>query len=1032
MSQRYLNAYRRRLADLRARSGSSNEGIVSDAFRHLLETWGKSHDLTLVPQWEATGPRGNNIRIDGALVPAALRVPFGYWEAKDDSDDIDKEIADKRRKGYPTDNILYENTKVAVLIQNNVEIDRVPLEGDDPALLKLLECFFAYQRPEIAAFKAAATQFYADLPDILKALRDAIAKAESANPTYRSAASQFLEHARAAINPSITPDDVREMLIQHILTEEIFTTVFDNSTYHRENNVAQRLSELEREFFTGDLKFQTNQRLRPYYSAIKGAAADLAGIREKQTFLKSLYEGFYKVYNPGAADRLGVVYTPAEIVRFMIRGTDWLCERHFGKTLADPGVEILDPATGTGTFIVELLDYMAGDRDKLRHKYKEELHANEVAILPYYVANLNIEATYAALTGQYAEFPGLVFVDTLDNTAGLGKHTGFQEDMFGGIAEENLARVKRQNERKISVVIGNPPYNAWQDNYNSRNPNRPYKRIDDRIGATYRKLSTAQNTSALSDMYVRFFRWASDRLKDEGILAFVCNRNFIDKLAFDGFRKSVAAEFADIWIMDLGGDVRANPRLSGTTHNVFGIQTGVCICFLVRKPGAKASVIRYARRAEDETAREKLAFLAEAELETLYTAPIKPDAKGSWLNQGEAGWEDMLPLADPTAGPTDQAGTVKAIFRLSSNGLSTQRDEWVWSESRRQSISKATALVNGYEATRADPKSPLRHTIKWDRELENYLRRGVKKTFDRRQLYLGQFRPFVRRWVYFDQHFNAMTYRLADLYRSSPNPTQMFCGLATEEPFSCLAADRVFDKGTLKLGNGRTFGFTRYRYLKSGERVDNITDWAVQQFREHYKPRRPGFEPGPTPDPSASTVTKDRIFAYCYAALHDPVWRETYAADLRRSFPRIPLNPDFDQWADWGEALLKLHIDYETVEPFALKRIDKPNPKRPEGVAPKPKLKSHADKGAIEIDEDTQLFGIPPDAWAYKLGNRSAIDWVLDQHKEKTPRDPTIREKFNTYRFADHKESCITLLQRVVTVSLETLKIVDAIRNAPR
>jgi predicted helicase len=1022
MSQRYVKAYRRRLADLRARSGSSNEGIVSDAFRYLLETWGKSFDLTLVPQWETTGPRGNNIRIDGALAPAAIRIPLGYWEAKDTRDDIDKAIESKRRSGYPTDNIIYENTKVAVLIQNNVEIYRVPLEGDDAALLKLLERFFAYQRPEIAAFKAAATQFYADLPDILKALRDAIAKAEAANSTYRSAASHFLEHARQAINPGITPDDVREMLIQHILTEEIFTTVFDNSTYHRENNVAQRLSELEREFFTGDLKYQTNQRLRPYYSAIKGAAADLPGIREKQTFLKSLYEGFYKVYNPLAANRLGVVYTPAEIVRFMIRGTDWLCEKHFGKLLEDPGVEILDPATGTGTFIVELLDYMKSDRDKLRHKYKEELHANEVAILPYYVANLNIEATFAALTGQYAEFPGLVFVDTLDNTAGLGKHTGFQEDMFGGIAEENLARVKRQNERKISVVIGNPPYNAWQDNYNDRNANRPYKRIDDRIGATYRKLSTAQNTSALSDMYVRFFRWASDRLKDSGILAFVCNRNFIDKLAFDGFRKSVAQEFADIWIVDLGGDVRANPKLSGTTHNVFGIQTGVCICFLVKKPNAKATVIRYARRAEDETGREKLAFLAEAELETLYTAPIKPDAKGSWLNQGEAGWEDMLPLADPTAGPTDQAGMVKAIFRLSTNGAETRRDDWLWDMTRPHLTAKAKWLIAAYGRAleRVSAKPPLEQgtEIKWDSELDKLLRSKTKIEFDRHRRVRSLYRAYSKMWLYFDPQLNGRTFRLPSMFKGEPNQALMFRGVASDNEFTCLATDTVFDQGALKTGNGRTFGVTRYRYVKSGERVENITDWAVQQFRAHYGPE--------------VEITKDRIFAYCYAALHDPVWRETYAANLRRSFPRIPLNPGFDQWADWGEALLKLHIDYETAEPFALKRIDKPNPKRPEGVAPKPKLKSHADKGAIEIDEETQLSGIPPEAWAYKLGNRSAIDWVLDQHKEKTPRDPTIREKFNTYRFADHKQSCIILLQRVVTVSLETLKIVEAIRNAPR
>ena len=308
--------------------------------------------------------------------------------------------------------------------------------------------------------------------------------------------------------------------------------------------------------------------LKPYYNAIKSAAADTADACEKQKCVKALYEDFYKVYNPKVADRLGVVYTPGEIVCFMIRGADWLCEKHFGKCLIDQGVDILDPATGTGTFIVELLEHFAGDRDKLRQKYKEELHANEVAILPYYVAKLNIEATYAALTGQYAEFPNLCFADTLDNTAGLGMFAGHQGDMFGSTTDENMGRIKRQNERKISIIIGNPPYNANQHNENDNNKNRTYARIDQRIKDTYIKASIAQKTK-LYDMYARFFRWASDRLKYEGIVAFITNRNFIDSRAFDGFRKTVADDFSAIWVVDLGGDYK-NVGMAGKA-NVFVI-----------------------------------------------------------------------------------------------------------------------------------------------------------------------------------------------------------------------------------------------------------------------------------------------------------------------------------------------------------------------------------------------------------------------------------------------------------------------------
>ncbi|HWL74466.1 MAG TPA: N-6 DNA methylase, partial [Burkholderiaceae bacterium] len=341
--------------------------------------------------------------------------------------------------------------------------------------------------------------------------------------------------------------------------------VFDNSDFHRQNNVAKELYALEGTFFTGRVKRDTLAGLKPYYAAIRSAAALVSSHHEKQAFLKTIYENFYKVYNPKAADRLGVVYTPNEIVRFMIEGADWLCQKHFGKALIDRDVEILDPATGTGTFICELLEHFRGQPEKLAQKYKDELHANEVAILPYYVANLNIEATYQAITGQFAEFENLCLVDTLDNVAALGIYAGHQFDLLGSISDENVERIKRQNRRKISVIVGNPPYNAWQENYNQNNANRPYARVDERIKQTYIKEGTAQNKNSVYDMYTRFIRWASDRLGDEGIVAFVIGRKPISKAAYDGFRKVVEREFSEIWLMDLGGDVRDNPKLSGTT-----------------------------------------------------------------------------------------------------------------------------------------------------------------------------------------------------------------------------------------------------------------------------------------------------------------------------------------------------------------------------------------------------------------------------------------------------------------------------------
>jgi hypothetical protein len=382
VSLQHINYYRRTLAEQHRVTGSLNESVVRKAFAELLERTGRSHDLVFTNEWEGRGPRSNIIKVDGALVPSILRKPFGYWEAKDSKDDLDKEIALKIQAGYPDDNIIYEDTRVAVLRQDGREVRRTQLD-DDQGLLDLLAAFYAYERPELTEFKAASAKFRADLPQILDALRMAIAEAEARSSAFATALTDFLKHAKEAINPSVDADDVREMLIQHILTEEIFASVFDNAQYHRENNVARQLGDLEAKFFTGELRYATTELLRPYYGAIRHAASGLADRREKQTFLKKLYEDFYKVYNPDAADRLGVVYTPGEIVRFMIRGAEWLTEKHFDKTLDDESVEILDPATGTGTFIVELLEYMQGaGRDRLRAKYKGELHANEVAILP--------------------------------------------------------------------------------------------------------------------------------------------------------------------------------------------------------------------------------------------------------------------------------------------------------------------------------------------------------------------------------------------------------------------------------------------------------------------------------------------------------------------------------------------------------------------------------------------------------------------------------------------------------------------------
>ena len=1022
VSKQLINEYRSELDRIVKVGATLNEGTVRDAFQGLLKSWGRSNDLTYLSEHSMTTAQGNNIRVDGALV-YDIRVPFGYWEAKDSKDDLDAEIAAKEAKGYPRSNIIYEDTKRAVLIQDRQRVAEADM-ADTDALYDLLAQFFAYEQASIRDFRKAIAQFAEDLPAVLEALRDIIRAKRAESEEFASGEEDFLKQVKETINPALERADVTEMLIQHILTEEIFRLVFDAPDYHRENNVAKQLYELERKLFGARGKRQLLHGLRAYYTGIKDTAHLIQSHTEKQNFLKSLYENFYKVYNPKAADRLGVVYTPGEIVRFMVRSADWLCEKHFGKNLVDPGVEILDPATGTGTYIVELLEYFRGQPDKLKQKYKEELHANEVAILPYYVANLNIEATYQAITGEFAEFEGLCLVDTLDNVDGLGIHAGHQFDLLGGLSDENIERVKRQNRRKISVIIGNPPYNSWQEEYGQANPNRPYQHIDDRVRRTYVHHGTAQNKNSLYDMYTRFFRWATDRLGEEGIVSFIMGRKPIDKLAYDGFRKVLADEFADIWLVDLGGDVRDNPKLSGTKHNVFGIQTGVVIALCVKRKSSKGTAsIRYVRRPEDEVAEDKLSWLSTlGSVAATRQTDIAPDEDHVWLDQTTQGWKSFLALADTSLGPDDSPKRVNAIFRLSSNGVQTKRNDWAWSWKRNELREKMKNLIEAYnEAVSTGDQSVAK--IKWDASLQSSFKNRKVIEHSEQAERLAQFRPFARKWLYFDAQLNSRRFRQHRLFRQDEeNRAITVRGIASSDELTAFATDRIFDLDLLKTGNGVTAGVSRFRYTKSGERIDNITDWALNKFTKHY-----GKKAG---------VTKDAIFAYCYAVLHDPVYRAKYALNLKREFPRIPFYPDFAQWTAWGEALLKLHIDYEEVAPWPLERVDTANPKRAEGSHPKPKLKSvladGAETGGVAVDEDTQLSGIPAGVWDYRLGNRSAIDWVLDQHKEKKPRDPTIREKFNTYRFADYKEIMIELLGKVVRVSIETNTITDSMAALDR
>ncbi len=996
MSRLLISQYQAEVEKIVQYGGSRKETSIRVAFQNLLNDYCKARDFLLIPELDYRTKSGKVVYPDGT-VKDALRLDWGYWESKDQYDNLDEEIEKKLAKGYPNDNILFEDSQTAVLIQGGEERLRVSMR-DDEALDGIINAFINYVRPEVEDFREAIDSFKEDLPTILEALRDLIALQSETNRNFVTARDNFLEICRKSINPEISLEDVREMIIQHILTEDIFINIFNESQFHRENNIARELQGVIETFFTGNTKRNTLGTIERYYAVIRRTAANIYNHHEKQKFLKAIYENFYKAYNPKAADRLGIVYTPNEIVRFMIESVDYLVHKHFGKLLADPGVEILDPATGTGTFVTELIEYLP--KDKLRYKYKHEMHCNEVAILPYYIANLNIEFTYKQKMGEYEEFEHICFVDTLDHAAFHLK----QMDLFA-MSVENTQRIQNQNDRNISVIIGNPPYNAKQENFNQDNANRSYEAIDKRIKYSYVKEGKAQNQIVVYDMYTRFIRWASDRLNKNGIIAFITNSSFIDALAYDGFRKVVENEFSEIYIIDLGGNVRKNPKLSGTTHNVFGIQTGVAISLIVKRESNNLPCqILYTRRPELDTAAQKLEFLSSTKLNQLDFEHIIPDKKHNWLNQSDNDFDQLLPLIDKDV---KSGKSEKAVFKLFSRGIGTYRDEWVYDFSRDKLEAKMMFFVDVYQRTFKDENYQRRNQIKWDRELTKYLSQRISKVFNDANMLMSYYRPYTKQWLYFDKHFNGMTYQWYDILNAEDieNKYIAFLALGNSKPFHCLSSNSIIDLHF----TGDSQCLPLYYYEKEGNRIDNITDWGLQQFQKHYNDK---------------TITKLDIFHYTYAVLHYPEYRSKYELNLKREFPRLPFYDNFSQWVEWGSKLMELHINYETVAPYPLTRIDTNN-----NLKPKTKLKADREKNSINLDDVTFLQDIPKIAWEYKLGNRSALEWILDQYKEKKPKDKTIAERFNNYRFVDYKETVIDLLQRVCTVSVETMKIIEAMRH---
>ena len=555
----------------------THEGAVSVPFETLLTVCAKQVDATLVPQFAMRAPSGNRIVLDGVILDE-YGLPFAYWEAKDIDDDLSISVQEKREAGYPLDNILFQTPQRAILYQNGREA--LDLDITEPAnLIAALQYLFAYVPPALENWQTAVTDFREHVPDLANKLKELIEQRHETDPDFKKAFTDFYEHLPHLHQSELSQDAVEEMLIQHILTERIFRTVFNRSDFTSRNIIAVEIEKvsaaLMRYAMSRDVFLEPLDR---FYTAIEQAATLCQDFSQKQHFLNTFYEKFFQGFSEDVADTHGIVYTPQPIVDFMVNSVEQILKTEFDRSLSDTGVHIIDPFVGTGNFIVRLMQDIRATT--LEEKYRHELHCNEVMLLPYYIASLNIEQEYFQRTGKYLPFDGIALADTFELLEGQQQHIMF--------TQENTERVERQKVADMFVVIGNPPYNAKQVNQNDNNKNRKYKAMDTLLRETYSQDSKATNKIALSDPYVKAILWASKRIGQEGIVALVTNNGFLDGIAFDGMRKHLASDFDAILHFGSRWEcVRQNPKLSGTTHNVFGIQVGVSINFFIKKGAIK-------------------------------------------------------------------------------------------------------------------------------------------------------------------------------------------------------------------------------------------------------------------------------------------------------------------------------------------------------------------------------------------------------------------------------------------------------------
>ena len=841
--------------------------------------------------------------------------------------------------------------------------------------------------------------------------------------------AEFLKGLRANLNEGVTTEDAIEMLAQHLVTRPIFDALFGHTDFVTTNPVAKIMELMLASLDEVDMSAE-RENLEPFYASVRRRAAGVDNAEGKQRILIELYDKFFAAAFKKTVDKLGIVYTPVEIVDFILRSADAVMREEFGRGLSDEGVRILDGFTGTGTFLVRLLQSGLIAPEHLPRKYAHEIFGQEILLLAYYIAEANLQIAYEDLTGESKPFPHLALADTFQ-----AAEDGDQKDFE--VFTENNDVLEAIEAMKIDVIVGNPPYSSGQDSANDNNANEKYPHLDASIRRAYAETSSATNKNSLYDSYIRAIRWATHRIGERGVIAFVTNGGFLDSNTAGGMRKSLAAEFTSIHVFNLRGNQRtAGEQSRKEGGKVFGggSRATVAITVLVKNPAPEVedralppsrdpATVHYTEIGDYLSTQEKLAKVGYAtSVLALDAQVIAPNEHGDWLNQRSDDFERYMPLPD--------------IFRDFGPGAETARDAWNYNFSRtvlQRSITMSIATFNHSSATNSVDDDPRR--ISWSRGLLRRAANGDILEFKHEQVEASTYRPFTRTNTYLDQALTNVKGVSGRAWPSAKhrNSAVAVPGISSHSPFCTLAIRAAPDRHAIDTGQF----FPRWQYelvdhsgmfdlgsdadvIDGYRRIDNITDDALARFQAAY------------PD---ETITKDDIFFYVYGLLHSPTYRETYAADLKKMLPRIPFVRDFRGFADAGRRLSELHLGYEPVTPYPLDGLDAEptgdpypffavgNKKMRFGGKGRAK-----DRSVIHYNDRITLSDIPEDAYRYQLGSRSAIEWIIDRYYVKTDKASGIVNDPNDWsREVGDPRYIVDLLARIVTVSLETMAIVDAL-----